>query len=75
MSAESEMLMTKHEIMKVNLYGLSDQQQEYDRIMQMRILDELKEEMESPKKKQKETVNVEGEDKEEEEEGEEEEKQ
>ncbi|KAG2207101.1 hypothetical protein INT45_000718, partial [Circinella minor] len=64
-----QMLMAKHEIMKVNLHGLSNQQQEYYRIMQKHILDELKEEMESPKKKQKEMVNVEDEDEEEEEKG------
>ena len=75
MSAKSEMLMAQHEIMKVDLHGLSDQQQEYYQIMQKRILDELKEEMESPKKKQKEMVNVEGEDEEEEGDGEEEEEE
>ena len=75
MSAKSEMLMAQHEIMKADLHGLSDQQQEYYQIMQKRILDELKEEMESPKKKQKEMVNVEGEDEEEEGDGEEEEEE
>ncbi|KAG2224779.1 hypothetical protein INT45_005303 [Circinella minor] len=75
MSAQSEMLMAKHEIMKVNLHGLSDQQQEYYQIMQRHILDELKEEMELPKKKQKEMVNVEGEDEEEEGDREEEEEE
>ncbi|KAG2212140.1 hypothetical protein INT45_010465 [Circinella minor] len=55
-SAQSEMLIAKHKIMK-------------------HILDELKEEMESLKKKQKEMVNVEGEDEEEKGDGEEEEEE